>query len=548
MLKLKKIKSDASWGEVVDAINGNNSAINTEAETLKFANVDWGEEVAFPIVDGSDLVPDATLQHNTCYLFGEVEELNITLDSDASDFVKVYMFQFHSGATPTKLSVPSEVKWANAPIIRANRVYQVTIIDGYATYREFLFNTAEIPTTEIWYTSLDGNVVEPYSKTVFGADYDSSTYGKGKGIMTFTGEVTTIGTDAFRYKTTLTSAIPPSSVKEIGNNAFRGCTALAKIHIPRAATKFGESVFSGCVALTSIDTPGVTSFGSWTFNGCTSLARVQLSDDMDTMAYGMFRNCSALEKISIPKGVQAISEQAFYGCSSLKEVTLPDVVLSLGASCFRGTAIERIELPDSITSMGSHIFQIGSSVNATLVSANIPLGVKVIPDAVFQNQPLSDPKGIRIHSGITKIGSFVFSSNKIPRIYIDDLSAWCKIDLDSSSATPVGTEIKEIYINGESVSSIVTPTDIDGLKQYVFYRWNMLTDVTITSNVTAIGNQAFRYCTSLQSVTFESTTPPTLGTDVFTNTNASLQLRVPSSAVETYKAAYPDYADKIVGY
>lgn len=406
----------------------------------------------------------------------------------------------------------------------------------------------EVPTNEIWYTSLDGNVVEPYSKTVFGATYGSNDYKSGKGIMTFAGEVTTIGTDAFRDKTTLTSATPPSSVKEIGNNAFRGCTSLVKIHIPLSVTKFGESVFSGCVALTSIDTPGVTSFGSWAFNGCTGLARVQLSDDMTTMGYGMFRNCSTLQKIIIPDGVEKITEQAFYGCSLLKEVTLHDRVVSLGASCFRGTAIERIELPDSITSMGSHIFQIGNLSNGTLVSVNIPLSVTEIPDAVFQNQPLSDPKGIRIHSGITKIGSAAFANNKIPRVDIDDLSAWCKIDFGSSQSTPVANAIKEIYINRESVSSIVTPTDIVELKKYVFYRWAVLTSVTITANIESIGNQAFRDCTSLQSVTFESPTPPDLGTDVFTNTHASLQLRVPSSAVEAYKAAYADLASKIVGY
>lgn len=436
MLKLKKIQSDASWGKVVDDINGNNGAIVTAVEMSKFANVDWGDEVAFPIVNA--ISSSATLQHNTCYLFGEVEQLNITLDSDDTPLVKVYIFQFHSGATPTRLSVPSSVEWANDPIIRANRVYQVTIIDGYATYREFLFNTTEIPTTEIWYTSLDGNVVEPYSKTVFGAPYDSSTYKNGKGIMTFTGEVTKIGASAFDGKTTLTSVTPPSSVKQIGDYAFRGCTALTKVVIPDGVTTLGGYAFYQCSALKSIVIPdSVTQLGAFScFASCSSLTSVKLSKNVKTIPYTCFYNC-AIESIEIPYGVTEIGIQAFRICNSLRSVVIPDSVTIINDGAFRQDSnLETVVLSDNLETLGVSAFQ--------------------------------------------------------------DCSA--------------------------------------------------LTSINIPSLVTSIGSDAFYNCKKLMSVTFESTTPPTIGTTVFNNTSSSLRLRVPSSAEEAYKAAYPAYASKIVGY
>ena len=56
----------------------------------------------------------------------------------------------------------------------------------------------------------------------------------------------------------------------------------------------------------------------------------------------------------------------------------------------------------------------------------------------------------------------------------------------------------------------------------------------------------FYNCTSLTSVTIEATTPPTLGNNVFYNTN-ECPIYVPSESVEIYKAAngWSNYASRI---
>lgn len=516
MFKLKKIQSDASWGKVVDDINGNNGAIVTAVEMSKFANVDWGDEVAFPIVNA--ISSSATLQHNTCYLFGEVEELNITLDSDDTPLVKVYMFQFHSGATPTRLSVPSSVEWANDPIIRANRVYQVTIIDGYATYREFLFNTAEIPTTEIWYTSLDGNVVEPYRTTGFGANYVSNDYESGKGIMTFASEVTKIAPNAFDGNTQLTSVTPPSSVKAIENYAFRNCTNLGKIHIPNGVTNIGVYAFSN-TAITSISIPdSVTTMGTHICYKCTSLKEIVFSNALTAIGNYTCYDCDALESVVIPDSVTSIGNSAFRTCSNLTSVVLSDNLTTIDAYAFQSCKLTDIELPLGLITINNNAFQ-----NCTFTRINIP-------------------------SSVTTIGSDAFQVYYNKRVDITDLSAWCRINFADSLANPAAYGAA-LYLNDEEITDIVIPPDITEIKAYAFYGSSAsLKSVTITANVTAIGNQAFYNRKGLTSVTFESTTPPTLGTDVFTNTHASLQLRVPMSSVDTYKAAYPAYASKIIGY
>ena len=49
----------------------------------------------------------------------------------------------------------------------------------------------------IYYTSSDGKIVSPYNKTVFGANYESNKYQNGQGVITFDGDITSIGSSAF---------------------------------------------------------------------------------------------------------------------------------------------------------------------------------------------------------------------------------------------------------------------------------------------------------------------------------------------------------------
>ena len=77
---------------------------------------------------------------NELNIWGEVNELNITLVKPKSENrVNEYVIQFTSGAVPTMLTLPDDIRWANdsPPTIAENMIYQISILNGLAVCLEF---------------------------------------------------------------------------------------------------------------------------------------------------------------------------------------------------------------------------------------------------------------------------------------------------------------------------------------------------------------------------------------------------------------------------
>ena len=332
----------------------------------------------------------------------------------------------------------------------------------------------DVPANQIWYTSVDGEVVEPYSGeyneyaeaiTTFGVNIVSNTYADGKGVIEFDGDVTTFGGNAFSGCSSLTSVTIPDSVTTIGDYAFSNCSSLASVTIPDSVTTIGDFAFHNCSSLASVTIPdSVTEIGHGAFRGCSNLQEFNgkfASDDGRCLIVDGILNSFApagLTEYTIPDSVTIIEDYAFHSCSSLISITIPDGVTIIGWSAFG--------LCSSLTSV-------------------------TIPDSV------------------TTIGGYAFGGcSKITEVNISDISAWCKIDFidgDRSDTTNVTANPLyaggRLYLNGEIVKDLVIPSDITEIKTMTFRGCSSLTSVTITDSVTTIGGWAFKDCSSLTSIT-----------------------------------------------
>ena len=132
----------------------------------------------------------------------------------------------------------------------------------------------------------------------FNVSISSHTFSNGTGIITFSGEIITIG-----------------------NRGFYNCTNLSSIEVPNSVTTIGKEVFSGCSGLTSVTIPNsVTTIGDEAFYFCSGLTSIAIPNSVTTIGEKAFDGCSGLTSITIPNSVTTIGEKAFDGCK-IKSVT-----------------------------------------------------------------------------------------------------------------------------------------------------------------------------------------------------------------------------------
>lgn len=130
----------------------------------------------------------------------------------------------------------------------------ILIIGGTAFYTIYSIcqNISTPPDNEIWYTSINEEIVNPRNRYAFGDNIVSNKYIDGKGVIKFNGDVTSLGNYAFYNCDNLTNVTIPDSVTEIGESAFEGCDNLTSVTIPDSVTEIGGSAFYSCDNLTSV--------------------------------------------------------------------------------------------------------------------------------------------------------------------------------------------------------------------------------------------------------------------------------------------------------
>ena len=260
------------------------------------------------------------------------------------------------------------------------------------------------------------------------------------------------------------------SVTSIGLDAFRGCTGLTSITIPDSVTSIGYRAFYDCRSLTSIMIPeGVTNIGYSAFYCCTGLTSITIPDGVTSIGGGAFENCSSLTSIPIPDSVTSIGESAFAYCSSLTSITIPDGVTSISWSAFKDcTGLTNITIPDSVISIGREAF----SGCRSLTSITIP-------------------------GGVTNIGYRAFyGCIHLNKVYAASLDSWLKIDCSDWKTNPCCNGA-DLYFNGEIVKDVVIPGGVTSIGDSAFHGCSSLTSITIPGSVTSIGEYAFSNCTGL---------------------------------------------------
>ena len=152
--------------------------------------------------------------------------------------------------------------------------------------------------------------------------------------------VTGIGKNSF-CGSDVTSISIPKSVKYIGDYAFMW-SKLEKITIPAIIEEYGESIFSS-----------------------STLTSISFEEGMEKIPDGICFNCGSLKKVNFPSSLKEIGKSAFQNCGALNIDKFSgfenlDNLTTIGEMAFYNCKISKFVLPESVTTVGSGAFEVGS--------------------------------------------------------------------------------------------------------------------------------------------------------------------------------------------
>ena len=445
--------------------------------------------------------------------------------------------------------------------------------------------------------------------------------------VTVPNSVTSIGNHAFIECSPLEGVNIPNAVASIGRSAFYGCSSLTSITLPSAITSIGTYTFGNCTSLTSINIPSlVTAIGTNAFLSCTSLQRVDIDDvaawcniSFDGIqanplnaAHHLYLNGSEVTNLVVPSSVTVIKDFVFYGCHSMTKATLSNSVTSIGtmafAECRNMTSItlsnslttinygafsecnslKSVTLPKSVTNLGEWVFDGTTAMTSMAVESGNPVydsrnncnaiietatntlieGCKntVIPNTVttiaggafsyrYELTSITIPNSVTTIKSAAFVGCYALTSIHIPSSVTSIQGAPFQdcpqlVSMTVASGNPVYDSRNNCNAIVETATNklvagckaTVIPSTVTAIGNNAFYYCSGLTSIRIPNSVTAIGNWAFEECSSLSDVYTDITDPTaiTMGDEVFSGyvdySYTGRTLHVPKGSLAAYQA------------
>ena len=319
----------------------------------------------------------------------------------------------------------------------------------------------------------------------------------------------------------------PEGVTEIDKYAFMYFKNVTKIKLPSTMTEIAYSNFSDHRYLTDVTVPStVTYVGSYAFSSCSALKTVTLNNT-DNIGDCAFSYCTALTNATLSSNVKSVGEYAFSNCTALTTVTLNNNG-SIGEYAFKNCkALTRVNIGKGVTEFKS----LPDTYDASYVASSYPfygcsnLSVVNVAD-IASFLKITNLRNLTCSSyGGTASEKTLMVNGTIPTSL-------------SELVIPEGvTEIDEYaFPEFKNVAKIKLPSTMTTIASYNFYGHSYLKKIILPSSVTYVGYAAFGYCTNLERIVCEATTPPVTASSIASDPS-KISLKVPTGKTSAYKAA-----------
>lgn len=342
-------------------------------------------------------------------------------------------------------------------------------------------------------------------------------------------------TDSFAH-TNIKSINLPSKTKKL-KDAFSCCQTLSSINLPKGIKKL-EGTFVGCTSLKTVEVPSSVKILDNAFAE-SGIETIHLPEGLEIIDFRSFSGCINLHDISFPSTLLEIHPYAFERCRSIKTLqiaennacylkdgfvylkdspllspeaneaftkarvilwlehlnyTIPKDIQILTSNFYRGSEIEEVEIPKSITCIDVRAFEECKQLR----NAIIPDTIKEIRNSAFYHcESLVD---IKIPDSVNVIGNTAFD--------------YCK----SLGSITLGKNVQEIgyacFSRCTKLEYIELPSSLKKIGNKAFDECTSIKRIVIPEGVEEIEDRAFQYMTSLEEIVIPQSVKK-MGEDVF---------------------------------
>ena len=267
-------------------------------------------------------------------------------------------------------------------------------------------------------------------------------------------------------------------------------------------TSIGDWSFYQCDRLVSVTIPdGVKEIGSHAFYTCDNLVSVSIPESVTTMYDSVFSHCIRLTSIVIPDGVGSIGKFTFKECTSLETAFIGESVVSLGDYAFDSCKnLTTIALPASLLDVGDWVFYDCSKITDVYYSGSRQSSYNIAFKE--KNEYCIDATW---HYGYKNVLSYTLNKQNLTASVTDCLLSATQIEIpqkiaDKGKVYTVTSIGDEAFKYCDDLSTITIPDTVTSIGKSAFCDCSSLGSISIPKSVTSIGQGAFYGCGGLTAI------------------------------------------------